>query len=87
MKKNEVAKMLEVNEDSVRKYKGVFRWHQSYYYRHGKGGSEKMQEYILSKIPHAEIEDHGDHWHSFVGGAKSGSEKDSFFWVKFKVIV
>ena len=81
----EVAKMLGVSENSLRKYKGVFRWHKSYFYLYEKYGYNEMMNYILSKIPDAEIVDYGDHWHSFVGGAKGGSEKDSFFWVKFKV--
>jgi hypothetical protein len=84
MTTKQVAKMLGVSEDSMRKYKGVFRYHQSYYYRHGMDGTT-VRDRVLQKIPDAKILDYGDHYHSFVGGCKDGSDRDSFFWVKFTV--
>jgi hypothetical protein len=39
----------------------------------------------LAAIHEITIVDSGDHHHSFVGGAPSGSAKDSYVWVKFTV--
>lgn len=82
MTTKKVAELLETSENNVRKYKGVFRYHRGYFYRHGQ--SEKdLENHVKSKIPLATILDSGDHWHAFVGGAKSGSAQDSFLWVRF----
>lgn len=61
---------------------GKFKYWSSYYYRHGKSESTLIQN-VKQKIPNAVIVDSGDHFHSFVGGAKSGSPKDSYFYVYF----
>lgn len=84
MKTAEIAKLLDSNTKHVRKYKGVYRYHLSYYYRHGNTPQE-MVEFVKSKIPSVEVIGCGDHMHAFVGGAKSGSAKDSFMWVTFTV--
>jgi hypothetical protein len=84
MKTKEIAELLGVNEKSVRKYKGQFRYHVSYFYHHGLSG-ETLANIVKEKIPTAVITESGDHRHDFVGGAESGSAKDSFVWVTFKV--
>lgn len=82
MTTKQVIEKLGVNEKYIRKYKGNFRYHRSYFYRHGMS-PESLVEFIKSKIPTATIVESGDHYHSFVGGAESGSAKDSFMWVTF----
>jgi hypothetical protein len=84
MKTIEVATLLGVTDKHVRKYKGQFRYHKSYYYRHGLT-PETLVNNVKEKIPTAVITDQGDHQHVFVGGAETGSAKDSFVWVTFKV--
>jgi hypothetical protein len=84
MKAIEISKLLGVGENKVRKYKGVFRYHNSYFYPYGKT-EETLVRLVKDKIPTANIIDSGNHYHDFVGGAKSGSAKDSFFWVTFSI--
>ena len=61
----------------------ITAWH-SYFY-----GIEMSPEvvvgFIREEFPDITILDSGSHYNSFVGGAKSGSSKDSFIWVKFKI--
>ncbi len=64
--------------------KGIFTAKRSYFY----GITKPIQPYIdkvIELIPNAEIVDSGNHFHAFCGGAKSGSAKDSFYWVSFKL--
>jgi hypothetical protein len=84
MKTKDVAVKLGCDERLVSKYKGAFRYHRSYFYSNNMS-PEALVRLVKSKIPEAVIVDSGDHWHEFVGGAKSGSAKDSFMWVKFTV--
>jgi len=61
-----------------------FRITRSFFYTHGK--DEKVVEREISKIlTDANIKftvlDSGEHWHSFVGGAKPGSSQDSYWYV------
>ena len=72
---------LDVSEDRVRTIKGAFRLHKSYYYC--KETSANLAASVSSKFPDATILEHGNHRHAFVGGAASGSAKDSFIWVTF----
>lgn len=84
MTTKQVAEALDVNEKYVRKYKGQFRYHKSYYWGMFNN-AETLVSLVKLKIPSAVITDSGNHYHSFVGGAASGSAKDSFLWVTFKV--
>lgn len=84
MNAKQVAEKLGTNEKYVRKYKGQFRYHRSYFYRHGVT-PDKLESFVKEKIPTAVITASGDHYHDFVGGAESGSAKDSFLWVTFTV--
>jgi hypothetical protein len=80
MTTKQVSEILET--EHVRKSKGQFKYWISYFYRHGRT-PESMAEYVKTKLPNAVITGTGDHWHAFVGGAESGSAKDSFMWVTF----
>ena len=62
---------------------GVFTAKKSYFWGICGDGSG-LADKIKSLVPTAEIVDYGNHYHSFVGGAKPGSPQDSYFWVKFK---
>ena len=62
---------------------GVFTVKKSYYWGLSNDGSA-FADKIKSRIPSAEIVDYGNHFHDFVGGAKPGSPRDSYYWVKFK---
>ncbi len=66
-----------------------FRLTRSYFYHSGFDSSKfalKIKEILTqSNIPHLII-DSGDHWHSFVGGAKSGSNNDSFLYVIVEIL-
>ncbi len=80
----QVAEMLETDQSYISKYKGIFRYHQSYFYRFDMDPG-KLAKRVKSKIPWARIIDTGDHWHAFVGGAKSGTSRDSYMYVKFEI--
>lgn len=79
---DDVSKLL--GSKHVRKSKGQFMYWQSYYWGFTKS-ADKLVELVKSKIAGVVIADSGNHYHSFVGGAKSGSAKDSYLWVKFTV--
>jgi hypothetical protein len=84
MNTKQVAEKLGVNEKYVRKYKGQFRYHQSYYWGMFNG-PEKLIARVKENFPEAVITDNGNHYHDFVGSAPSGSAKDSYLWVTFKL--
>jgi hypothetical protein len=64
---------------------GVYTIKKSYYWGVTKDGSH-LGDRVKEKFPNAFILDWGNHWHSFVGGAKSGSAQDSYWFCKFKLI-
>lgn len=84
MTSKQVAERLGVNEKYVRKSKGMYRYHQSYYWGL-LNDPKRLLDLVKLNIPTAVIVDSGNHYHDFVGGAESGSAKDSFMWVKFTV--
>ena len=84
MTTKQIAEQLGTELDNVRKYKGQYRYHRSYYWG-VTSNADKLVELVRTKIPAARITDSGNHFHGFVGGAKSGSAKDSFLWVTFTV--
>ena len=63
---------------------GVYTIKKSYYWGFTEDGSA-LADKVQQKLPQAVIVDYGNHWHPFVGGAKSGSAKDSFYFCKFKI--
>ena len=83
MTTKEVSTLLGGTEH-VRKSKGQFKYWQSYYW-----GVTRSADALIAKvkaaIPQAVITDSGNHFHAFVGGAKSGSAQDSYLWVTFTV--
>ena len=62
---------------------GVFTAKKSYFWGFSNDGSA-LADKIKNLIPGAEIVDYGNHFHGFVGGAKPGSPRDSYYWVQFK---
>ena len=67
---------------NVSLHKGIFTVKKSYFYTN-EMTTEGIFAEIQKKIPTAKLVDSGNHWHAFVGGAKSGSTQDSYMWVKF----
>lgn len=61
----------------------ITAWH-SYFYGIGMT-TEVVADFIREEFPDITVLDSGNHYHKFVGGAKSGSSQDSFIWVKFKI--
>jgi len=82
MTTNEVSTLL--GSKHVRKSKGQFKYWSSYYWGFSKNADSLIAK-VKEKIPAAVIVDSGNHFHDFVGGAKSGSAKDSYLWVTFTV--
>jgi hypothetical protein len=64
--------------------RGVFKVKKSYYWGFTKSGDELIPA-VKAIFPDAEILQSGNHFHAFVGGAKSGSAQDSYWWLTFKV--
>jgi hypothetical protein len=84
MNAKQIAEALGTSEKYVRKYKGQFRWHKSYYWG-ANSSPQPMVDKIKATFPTAVVTDSGNHFHAFVGGAKSGSAQDSYLWVTFTV--
>lgn len=84
MKLNEVREILNENFNTFSHREGIFTVKRSYYYGISQSG-EKHADIVKNLIPNAEIVDYGNHYHGFVGGSKSGSPQDSYYYVKFKV--
>jgi hypothetical protein len=63
---------------------GVYTIKKSYYWGFTEDGSA-LADKVKKKLPSADVLDYGNHWHPFVGGAKSGSSQDSYYYCKFKV--
>jgi hypothetical protein len=73
-----------VTHASVSCSKGIFTVKKSYFY--GGGKALDSLRWLVESIPDIKIVESGDHWHSFVGGAKAGTAKDSYVWVKFTIV-
>lgn len=75
----------QIGSDTLRLRGGVYIAKWSYFYSSSlpkEGCSEKIKQ----AFPNTYIINSGDHWHSFVGGAKTGGPQDTHFWVTFKLI-
>ena len=83
MSTKQVREVVSNVADTLSVRQGVFTVKKSYYWGVTQGGSA-LADKIKSLLPEAFILDYGNHYHGFVGGAKSGSSKDSYFWVKFR---
>ena len=84
-----LQEILEANGCSPdlvsRKKDGTFRVVRGYFYRHNMD-SQKWGERVMAALSKpgpdvigASLVDTCDHWHGFVGGAKTGSAQDSYF--------
>ena len=83
----EIEKQLNANSfypDIVSVRKGIVTAKRSYFYRHGYS-EVQMAKQVMQAFPDATIIESGDHMHAFVGGCKTGSAQDSYFWVKFSL--
>ena len=74
----------EINSDTLSLRKGIYTAKWSYFYSSGRS-VETCKEKITTAFSNAYIIDGGNHWHSFVGGCKTGSAQDTYFWVTFKL--
>jgi hypothetical protein len=83
MKTKDIKVRLNDQVDVVSFRDGIFTVKKSYYWGVSKDGSN-LADMVKKFIPEATILDYGNHYHGFVGGAKSGSPQDSYWWVKFK---
>lgn len=80
MTTNEIAAKL--GTEHVCKHKGQFKYWQSYYWGVTKDADALVKK-VKDTFPNAVITGSGNHYHAFVGGAASGSAKDSYLWVTF----
>jgi len=83
MERSEIEKMVSADTTTFHR-DGTITAKWEYFYRFGRT-PEKYAEKIERTFPGVEIIDTGDHFHDFVGGAKPGSAKSSYMWVRFKV--
>jgi len=84
MTTKEIKEKIQHSADVVSFSKGVFTAKKSYFWgitNDGSGFADK----IVSLIPGARMIEYGNHYHDFVGGAKTGGSKDSYFYVQFEV--
>lgn len=88
MKKADKQKIMEqIGADAYTFHKdGTITAKWTYYYRFGNTPS-KYAEKVGAAIQNCEIIDTGDHFHGFVGGAKTGGSQDSYMWVRFQVAI
>ncbi len=84
MKRAEIKERLYQYFDTFSFKSGIYTIKRSYYWGISKTG-ETLSEKVTKTIPNANIIDYGNHWHAFVGGAKTGGPQDSYLWVKFTV--
>lgn len=71
----------DVHPNVVSVSKGVYKIKRSYF-----SGGERLLNSMLERVKKIDgiiVMDSGDHWHSFVGGAKAGSAQDSYVWITF----
>ncbi len=84
-----VCKIFDINPNNLKVSKGNFVWFQSFFYGMFSNKDEKMKNKILSKAAECKLNvtiiDSGMHYHDFVGGAKSGSARDSYHYVTFQI--
>lgn len=88
-----IEEILAGDIDLVKSQRGLgkncFRLVKSFFYRHGMSATilaATCEVKLRSAGISFEILDKGEHWHAFVGGSKTGSSQDSFFWVDIKII-
>ena len=82
MKTIDIQHQLGADTLSVRDSVYTAKW--CFFYKNNRS-AETCKEHVESVFPNAYVKDSGGHWHSFVGGAKTGGPQDSYFWVTFKL--
>ena len=83
MKIKDIKIRLNDHVDVVSSRDGIYTVKKSYYFGITKDGSN-LADKVEKLIPEATVLDYGNHYHDFVGGARPGSSRDSYWWVKFK---
>ncbi len=83
MNTKQVREVLKNHINTLSFRQGIFTVKKSYFWGFTDDGSA-LADKIKKLLPNTNIVDYGNHFHDFVGGAKPGSLKDSYFWVKFK---
>ncbi len=84
MTTKQIRQTLENTIDTLSFRNGTYTAKKSYFWGVAQDGS-KLADSIQKHLPKAEILDYGNHYHGFVGGARPGSSKDSYFYCKFTV--
>ena len=82
MTSKEVREKLKTSFSTVSLRNGIYTAKKSYHWGIAQSG-DVYADIVRNLIPRAKVLDYGNHFHYFVGGAKPGSPKDSYFWVKF----
>jgi hypothetical protein len=76
----EVADRLGVDAESVTKSKGVYTFRVGFYYTHGRTADD-LTDKVRAAFPEAVVEDSGEVWKAFRGGASLA--QSSHWFVKF----
>lgn len=63
--------------------KDCYRACWGYFYRRQAPSNPAIR--VANVLPSAVVLEEGDHWHSFVGSAETGSPQSSFVWVDFRI--
>lgn len=85
MKTKDIKDKLGYNVDVLSCRDGVYTAKKSYYWGVTKDGSD-FADMVQKVLPNVKVIDYGNHYHGFVGGAKPGSNKSSYFYCKFKCV-
>lgn len=84
MKTKDIKDKLGRYADVVSVRNGIYTVKKSYFWGSMKDGSELALN-VQTILPKVKVIDYGNHFHHFVGGAKPGSSKDSYYYCKFKL--
>ena len=82
MTNKDIRTKLDEKFRTVSLSKGTWTVKESYYWGMFKPG-DHLFPLVQEMFPTARLVQYGNHSHGFVGGAKSGSAQDSYFWAKF----
>lgn len=82
IKTSEIRETLHC--DSVSRKGDIITAKKSYFWGVTSDGSA-FAALVEKQYPNARVVDYGNHFHHFVGKAKSGSRQDSYYWVKFRL--
>lgn len=85
MKTKDIKDKLGHYADVVSVRNGIYTVKKSYFWGCTKDGSE-LALTVQTILPKVKVVDYGNHFHRFVGGAKPGTAKDSYYYCKFKFL-